>query len=229
MNRQDHDHLAEWDGAYVLGALTPADRSIFEEHMEQCQLCRDSVSELGPMPGLLAQIRPESEAAKSEQFQEPADLMNAMLRKEHRRRARRRRLLGLAAAAAAALVLAIAIPVALMFQTSDDAVSVALEPVDSTSSSMSVEVTLDPTEWGTRLAIECEYPIDVDYREQQTWYALVITDTDGTNSQVSTWQAVSGETVTFDAATAVNLDDIASFAVVTASGEEVLAASMPER
>lgn len=228
MSRQDHDHFAEWDGAYVLGALTPADRSLYEEHMEQCQLCRDSVSELSPMPGLLAQIRPEPESTESEHSQEPADLMNAMLREENQHRSRRRRLAGWAAAAVAVLVLAITVPVALMLQASDDDVSVALEPVDSTPSSMRVEVTLDPTEWGTRLSIECEYSTDMDYREQQTWYALVVTDADGASTQVSTWKAVSGETVTLDAATAVDLDDMDSLTVVTASGEEVLTAPIPE-
>lgn len=229
MSRRDHEHVAEWDAAYVLGALTPVERRLYEEHLEQCPSCRESVNELSPMPGLLAQIRPAPEARLVVQTEEPADLMDAMLRKEHRRSARRRRLLGWAGAAAAALLLVIVATVAVILRSPDDTVSVALEPVESVASSMSVEVTLAPTDWGTRLSVECEYPTHLDYQERQTWYALVVTDSEGTDIQVSTWRAVPGETVALDAATAVSLADIDSLTVVTAAGQEVLTAPIRER
>ena len=38
----DHAHFAEWDSAYVLGALSPADRREYEEHLETCEQCRRS-------------------------------------------------------------------------------------------------------------------------------------------------------------------------------------------
>ncbi|GAA1235822.1 zf-HC2 domain-containing protein [Prauserella halophila] len=228
MTRPDHEGFAEWDAAYVLGALTPADRRAYEEHMQQCPLCRDAVNALASMPGLLAQIRPESEADLPDQHREPVDLMDAMLRKEDRRRVRRRhRLLVWATAAAAVLVLVLAIPAALVHQPADDVVSVGLEPVDSAYSPMDVDVTLAPEAWGTRLSIECEYPAQLDYQRQQTWYALVVTDVDGTSTRASTWQAVPGDTVVLGAATAVSLDGVASLAVVTAGGEEVLTATIP--
>lgn len=227
MNRQEHEHLAEWDAAYVLGALRPADRRVYEQHMEQCQLCREAVNELSSMPGLLAHIRPEPEVDLPDQPRAPADVVDAVLRTEHRRTTRRRRRLGWAAAAAAVLALVIAIPAALMLQSADDAVSVALEPVDAAPTSMSVEVSLTPTAWGTDLSIECRYPTDMGYQERQTWYALIVTDTAGASTQVSTWRAVAGQTITLDAATAVDLEDIASLTVITASGSEVLTAPIP--
>ena len=42
----DHARFAEWDSAYVLGALSPSDRREFEEHLEICELCRRAVAEL---------------------------------------------------------------------------------------------------------------------------------------------------------------------------------------
>ncbi|MBB3050474.1 hypothetical protein FHS23_001469 [Prauserella isguenensis] len=228
MNRLDHEGFAEWDAAYVLGALTPTDRRAYEEHMEQCPLCRDAVNDLASMAGLLAQIRPGPDTDLPDQHREPVDLMDAMLRREHRRGVRRRRrLLVWATAAAAVLVLVLAIPAALVHRPAADAVSVALEPVDSVSSSMDVDVTLAPEAWGTRLSIECEYAARLDYQRQQPWYALVVTDADGTSTRASTWQAVPGETVVLGGATAVSLDDVASLTVVTAGGEEVLTASVP--
>lgn len=32
----DHAQFAEWDAAYVLGALNSADRRLFEAHLEDC-------------------------------------------------------------------------------------------------------------------------------------------------------------------------------------------------
>ncbi|GAA1198229.1 anti-sigma factor family protein [Prauserella alba] len=230
MNRQDHEGFAEWDAAYVLGALNPADRRAYEEHLEQCPLCRDAVGELASMPGLLAQIRPGPEADPPDQHREPADLMDAMLRREHRRGVRRRRrLLAWTTAAVVVLVLVLAIPAALVHRPAADAVSVGLEPVGSVQPSMDVDVTLAPEAWGTRLSIECEYAARLDYGRQRSWYALVVTDADGTSTRASSWQAVPGETVVLGAATAVSLDDVHSVTVVTAGGEEVLTAPVPER
>ena len=47
----DHARFAEWDSAYVLGALSPAERREYEEHLESCELCRRCVAELTPIPG----------------------------------------------------------------------------------------------------------------------------------------------------------------------------------
>jgi RNA polymerase sigma-70 factor (ECF subfamily) len=33
------DRFAEWDGAYILGALSPAERHEFEDHLVDCDSC----------------------------------------------------------------------------------------------------------------------------------------------------------------------------------------------
>ena len=90
----DHSRFADWDSAYVLGALSPADRREYEEHLETCEVCRRSVAELAPMPGLLARLPAERAEAL---LDEPAvgasaprpDLLDAV-RREGRRRSIRR-------------------------------------------------------------------------------------------------------------------------------------------
>jgi carotenoid cleavage dioxygenase-like enzyme len=49
----DHAH-ATWDAAYVLGALSDADRREFEAHMAGCVSCREAVTDLAGMPPLLS-------------------------------------------------------------------------------------------------------------------------------------------------------------------------------
>jgi len=52
------DGYADWDAAYVLGALTGPERIEFEEHLAACPRCQAAVAELAGMPGLLAQVPP---------------------------------------------------------------------------------------------------------------------------------------------------------------------------
>jgi hypothetical protein len=56
------DKFAQWDAAYVLGALSPAERREFEEHLASCPACQAAVSELVAIPGLLAQVSPADAA-----------------------------------------------------------------------------------------------------------------------------------------------------------------------
>ncbi|MFB7796824.1 anti-sigma factor family protein [Isoptericola sp. NPDC056134] len=53
------DPYREWDAAYVLGALSPADRRDYEEHLAGCDACRAAVAELAGLPGLLASVPAE--------------------------------------------------------------------------------------------------------------------------------------------------------------------------
>jgi len=44
------------DGAYVLGALSPAERSGYERHLAACPACREAVAEIAVLPGLLGRL-----------------------------------------------------------------------------------------------------------------------------------------------------------------------------
>lgn len=243
----DHAAFAEWDAAYVLGALTAADRRAYEEHLAECELCRAAVAELAPLPGLLARAprpavddeagappdepRPPDEPAASDEPAEVvgprADLVDLVLRRERRHRLRRR-LVSAGIAAVAVIGLAVAVPLATR----------GPEPAETVTLSQQVEtpltasVSLTPASWGTRLSMVCEYPAPSATPGGPYGppggaggvYSLVVTDIDGTASQVSTWSARPGVDVLLDAATAVPLDRIASVEIRSASGTAVLAA-----
>ena len=36
----DHARFAEWDAAFVLGALSASERREYEAHLQDCDLCR---------------------------------------------------------------------------------------------------------------------------------------------------------------------------------------------
>ncbi|QAY63910.1 hypothetical protein ET495_12460 [Xylanimonas allomyrinae] len=50
------DAYATWDGAYVLGALSPAERDEYEDHLRRCAACARAVAELGELPPLLGML-----------------------------------------------------------------------------------------------------------------------------------------------------------------------------
>ncbi|MBB5167622.1 zf-HC2 domain-containing protein [Mycobacterium sp. AZCC_0083] len=47
------DPYALWDGAYIFGSLSSAERRQYEAHLQGCASCRGAVSELSGMPALL--------------------------------------------------------------------------------------------------------------------------------------------------------------------------------
>jgi hypothetical protein len=50
-------------GAYLLGALDPAERSDFEDHIATCANCKAELLRLAPLPGLLQRLSPADYAA----------------------------------------------------------------------------------------------------------------------------------------------------------------------
>ncbi|MDX8051800.1 zf-HC2 domain-containing protein [Lentzea sp. BCCO 10_0798] len=58
------DPFREWDGAYVLGSLSTAERLAYEEHLAQCASCEREVCGLAGLTGLLSRV-PEAWAVQS--------------------------------------------------------------------------------------------------------------------------------------------------------------------
>jgi hypothetical protein len=231
MTNPDHVHFAEWDAAYVLGALSPADRREFEDHLEECERCRAAVAELSALPGLLGRLddarafalleHPDDETVSSA----PADLV-ARIRERDRTQRVRRTLLsvaGLAAAAVLASVLTLAVPALVTTAPVPQAHS-AFVPVAGTTIPVDVTLDLFPAEWGTRIKMDCVYHpagAGADGPYGPVVYSLWVVGTDGSEHSVSTWNATPGGEVFLDAATADSLGDIEQFDLRSADGDTV--------
>jgi hypothetical protein len=227
MTATDHTRYAEWDAAYVLGSLSPAERKEYETHLENCKLCRASVAELSALPGLLGRL----DAARAfalldvddEAGQPPADLVERIRARDRSRRIRRGLLSigGVAAAALLASVLTLVVP-AIVAPPAPPTATVAFAPTaDGVPVQASAE--LSRVAWGTSIRMTCSYhsadPAN-DYGPVE--YALWVTGTDGVESALSTWTSSSGDTVVVTAGTAIDLADISRLEVRDASGERVL-------
>ncbi|WP_157155673.1 anti-sigma factor [Diaminobutyricimonas sp. LJ205] len=229
----DHARFAQWDSAYVLGALSPSERSEYEEHLATCTECRRAVAELTPMPGLLARLSGDRANALLEDpdaatLSPPTDMVDRIRQQQKVRRTRRIWVWTAATAASvAALILLATIIVPLTLGRPADAQSFALESL--TEAPISATVTLTPVGWGTRIDLSCTYEGEAADAPEQGWpYALYITDDNGKLSEVSSWRASPGETARLEAGTAIDLDDIAAVEIRPVDSDRTLMRGVPE-
>ena len=226
---------AHLDGAYVLGALSPAERQEFERHLAGCAECAQAVRELAGLPGLLSRVDPSVLESSPVEVPVPDSLLPALV--EQVRRARRRRTFvtaGVAAAAAAAVAVG-SLGVTGAFDgdrtpRTDPSPTVspttpagkAMLPVGSVP--VRASVVFESVAWGTRLDLTCTYVITGDDYQPGAWatYVLVVLTRDGRTEQVGTWRALPGTTMRLSAATSASRQDISSVEVRTEKGKPVL-------
>lgn len=223
------DEFALYDAAYVMGALSPADRQQFEEHLLGCPACAGSVSELAGLPGLMSKVSHEQLTAKPEP--PPETLLPSLARAVRRERGRRRVAVGAAAAAAAVLigVGATAIhrpdfparaPLAATASPTSGTASLPFSAV--VPSPVTASARLVDTAWGTRVDLTCTYRSAGLYGAAAVPYALVVIDRAGASQQVATWTAVPDRQLTVVGATSLARGDIAAVEIRTLSGQAIL-------
>lgn len=224
MTGPDHLRYAEWDAAFVLGALAPAERREFEAHLEECAECRRAVAELSPTVGLLSRVT----AADAERIEDGPDagVRTGLVSLARERARRRRRTWWIAGAAAAVLVVAaVAVPVTIA-QSARPTASFALGHVADVPLQASVRLT--DVAWGTRIELDCRYP-DIyvaDVPEGGWTYALAVVGADGETSTVSTWRAAPGTSARLSAGTALSVDGIRAVEIRNAKGDVLMSYSL---
>jgi len=222
-----------WDGSYVLGSLSPAERREFEAHLDGCRTCSRAVRDLAGLPGLLSRIGPEVfEASEPEPVPETLlpRLSRAVRRQQHRRT-----WLTAGAAAAAAAVVTVGAAVALDHPSSTPTATPSpvvftapaqpMTHVGTGIDPMTATVSLTRVAWGTRLDLKCSYPRGAFAYEGGT-YALVVHTKDGKQERVATWNGLPGQTMQVSGATAARSHDIRKVEVTRLDGSPVLALSL---
>jgi Putative zinc-finger len=238
------DKFAQWDAAYVLGALSPAERREFEEHLASCQPCRAAVSELAGLPGLLAQVSPadaamlslavdnhvESGEASTSSDTEvelvesgpPASLLPKMLKVA---RSRRRRMVAAVAGIAAAMLLVIGGVVAatgLLPLRPESPQRVAFSPV--VPSAITAVADVIPGEDGTQINVECVYAEVNDPRPGggHENYSIFVVDQAGNASDIKDWPATPNKQMRPSGTTPLPVSRIADLEIRQSDTDEVL-------
>jgi len=227
----DHTHFAQWDAAYVLGALSPNDRRDFEEHLDVCADCRRAIAELTPTVGLLSRISAE-DAEAIDDAEDPGDDSTdaaAVISFARERSRRRRRMRVVALVAAAVLVIAaVAVPLSVSSFVPRATESFALQSASGIP--LEASVALTSVGWGTRIDLNCRYPQDDESEAPaEGWtYALTVVDSAGKASNVSTWRSKPGANARLEAGTALDVSDIRSVEIRTLSGKVLMSYELPQ-
>jgi anti-sigma factor RsiW len=106
------DPYRDWDVAYVLGSLSPAERREFEDHLSACPSCSGDVGTLAGMPGILSAVHPgQAVELLDPPGTAPRTVLPRLARAAHssHRRGRIRFAVGLVAAAAAGAALTLSL------------------------------------------------------------------------------------------------------------------------
>lgn len=218
---EHHEPLRLSLGAYLIGALDPADRSAVAKHLDGCPACREELAELAGIPGLLGRLTADEAAALDEPRvgEQPPVLTAALHRVAVARRRRRWRWL---AGAAAAVVLGIGGATAgTMVATGAGgppagqgtvATVAAADPVTDVRATATVHGSPSGTSVTLRLAgvapgQHCR---------------LVAVATDGHREIAGSWRAAYNGNVDVTGTTAIPVRDIAHLQVLTADGTHLV-------
>jgi hypothetical protein len=238
------DKFAHWDAAYVLGALSPAERREFEEHLASCPSCQAAVSELAAIPGLLAQVSPADAAmlsmavdndtghveqstssAADEELMEPGPPPSLLPKMIKAARVRRRKMLAAVAGIAAAVLLAIggvAVAAGLLPFRPESPQRIAFSPV--VPSAITAVADVIPMEDGTEIKVECVYAEVNDPRPGagHETYSVFVVDRSGNASEIKEWPATPNKQMRPSGITPLKVSQIADLEIRQTDTNEVL-------
>ena len=215
----DHTEMRLALGSYLVGALSPVERAVFEGHLRDCESCRDELKDLSVLPGFLGRLTPEQVVGG---FPAPPEsLLTGLLARaslvERSRTRRLRRWQGAVAvltAAAAATIGILAVPT-----TSPPGTSYQLQSALASTSSTGV-VTLVSKPWGTELLLAMKkLPPGITC-------VAVVTSQSGQREFVGSWGATASHSARVTLATDVSMTHLRSITVITSQGTRILNARL---
>lgn len=209
------DDLADWDAAYVLGALSPEDRIAYERYLAANPARAAQLSEFAGLPGILNALSPEEAVALNESANDgpveerPLDLMPSLARAAAQRQKRSRRSVVALAVATAAAFLAVGVIVGFTVFPRPAPSAPTLQAMAPTArGGVAASLAVTEKKWGTRLDWTCEYL--KDWSKDVDSYDLVVTTDDGKQTTVASWSPAGDEASGLAAATVIPTAEIRS-------------------
>lgn len=202
-------------GAYVLGAVSAAEREFLDRHLEECVTCRAELVGLAPLPGLLSRVSADDLDGEPAPDAPPPQLPP---RPRRRMPAIRHRWV-LAIASACVLVLAVAAGGLFLPGSRHPETTAATVVLSGTDADTGVRGTARATAqpWGSGVSLRLLYV------QPRAHCRLVVNARDGSKAVAGSWVANSHlDDTDIPGASSVPLDDIASMDVYTTSGKRLV-------
>lgn len=206
------------DGAYVLGALGPGERSAYERHLTSCLACRAGVAELAVLPGLLGRVDPASLGSEPPARARLPQLIETVtdLRRRQVSKLRRR----LAAAVLATATVAAAVTGVLVVPLIRPAPGPALEAMQLVAdyTPVAAKARTETVAGGTAIRMWCRYE-DPEADPDRWAFRLVVFNRAGEWEQVGgSWMAELGDELTLTGITRWDLDALDRVELQTVEG-----------
>lgn len=228
------DRFQTYDGAYVLGSLSTADRTLFEEHLETCDACMQRVAALWAAPALLDQAPADAfhappaaggyEALLAAAATTPADntadpvfpddLLPTLLAQIRRQRRRRNLISRTATGVAAACVIALAAVITLT-STQHSTNQQAAPTATIANPVLTAQVSVTSHDSWDEVNLICTYK---SQRFINGNYTAVAKDESGRTEVVGSWPAIPGQTAVLHTPTTFHTGKITSVSILSASG-----------
>ena len=207
-------------GAYVLGALPPAERSAYERHIAACVTCRNEVAELAGLPGLLGRLDADTAASIGQPEGAPEKLLHTVLAsaRTERVRLRRRHMRERGFIMLAAACLAVVVGAGVSTMSIPAAPPPVLGAMTPTGQGEPVNALLgywaDP-KGGTEIRMTCNYAVDSGHSPADStrlWLWVYPRD-GGPGKSLWWWDAGPGDRDTIFTETDLRMDQIGRFEV----------------
>ena len=211
-------------GSYLLGALSPADRAAYAEHLDGCQECLHEIGRLAGLPGLLAHAPTDADRGDPDE-EPPPDLVPGAVAAIRRHRARRR----LAGAASVVVLAGILLGGGVLFgrtagAPAPQAVALPVQMQQVSAQPVNAQVGFAEKSWGTAINVRCR--LDGGSADAAGVFVLVAVAEDGSAQELARWQALPGEDANIATATDLLPDQMRTLEIkVDPSGSTVLRTS----
>ncbi len=237
----EHEHD---DGAYVLGALSPAERAAYESHLATCSFCREAVADISVLPDLLSRLDAKEfaklldptltngESHPGASLRDWATSEWATLAPDAKRRKNKKKAFGVrAVSTAAATVLVALIAVGVFAWTRGNATptpppsgpAIAMTAMQS-ASPVTANVKLTSTTGGTKVDLVCNYSSTAT---RPFTFRLIAYGPDAEKEQLGSWQASPGAEFKMPAVTHFGPGSLSRLELVQYDGKALLAYDVP--
>ena len=212
-------------GAYVIGALDPAERAQVDAHLASCRDCRDDLSLLADLPKVLGRVE-EADALSAGTIRvEPGMVERSLAELRRRRRSGRMRWRIVAVAAGVAIAAAgagagSAVALHLSAPAAPAGTSARVSDTDSTSGATATAVLLAQP-WGTSIHLTISGVAPGDHCQ------LVAVSKTGTEEVAGSWAVSYSGKLDIDGATSLAPAQLSSLDIVTTSGTSLVSLPLP--